>query len=105
MKNKLTKVEKRISNDIAAGKYHSLPESKIAKYKQMAKVDIERRKEVRKEERINVRLTEETLVSLKDRAEEEGIPYQTLVTSVLHKYLSGKLVDILNVSAIKKALK
>ena len=71
----------------------------------MAKADLDRRKEIRKEERINVRLTEETLASLKDRAHEEGLPYQTLVTSVLHKYLSGKLVDIQNVSAIKKALK
>ncbi len=105
MKNRLTKEEKGISNDIASGKYRSVSGSNIEKFKQMARVDVERRKEIRKEERINVRLTEETLASLKGRAEEEGIPYQTLVTSVLHKYLNGKLIDIQNVSALKKALK
>ena len=105
MKSKLTKEEKKISNDIGTGKYQSLPNSNIVKYKKIAASDIERRKQLRKEERINVRLTEDTLASLKDRAEEEGIPYQTLVSSVLHKYLNGKLVDVHNVSAIKKALK
>lgn len=105
MKNRLTKEEKVISNDIASGKYRAISHSKIEKYKQMASADVERRKDVRKEERINVRLTGETLASLKGRAEEEGIPYQTLVTSVLHKYLNGKLVDIQNVSVLKKALK
>lgn len=105
MKDRLTKAERKISNDIATGKYRSFTESEVTKYKQMAVNDLDRRKEIRKEERINVRLTEKTLVSLKDRAQEEGLPYQTLVTSILHKYLSGKLVDIENVSAIKRALK
>ena len=105
MKNKLTKEERSISNDIAAGKYHALSESAVANYKQMAKAGIDRRKDTRKEKRINVRLTEETLASLKDQAQEEGMPYQTLVTSVLHKYLTGKLIDIQNVSEIKKVLK
>jgi len=43
--------------------------------------------------RINIRLTEGDLDELKLRAEEEGIPYQTLIASVLHKYINGRLVS------------
>ncbi len=33
------------------------------------------------------------MARLKQRAEEEGVPYQTLISSVLHKYVSGRLLD------------
>ena|SRR3990167_1305968 len=102
---KLTKEEQKISDDIAKGKYRSLPKERIQEYSRMAEADIERRKALRKEERINVRLTREDLANLKDRAEEEGIPYQTLVTSILHRYLFGRLVDIHNVTLLKKTRK
>jgi predicted DNA binding CopG/RHH family protein len=46
-----------------------------------------------KTKNINIRINEMDLSSLKRNAEEEGIPYQTLIASVLHKYLSGRLVD------------
>jgi predicted DNA binding CopG/RHH family protein len=38
---------------------------------------------------INIRLSERDLLHLKARAAEEGIPYQTLITSILHKYSRG----------------
>jgi predicted DNA binding CopG/RHH family protein len=47
----------------------------------------------RKTRNINIRIREHDLAQLKRRAEEEGVPYQTLISSVLHKYLSEKLVD------------
>ena len=47
----------------------------------------------RKSKNINIRISEEDLASLKKSAEDEGIPYQTLISSVLHKYLSGRLVE------------
>ncbi|MDD3182094.1 MAG: hypothetical protein PHD48_04735 [Alphaproteobacteria bacterium] len=46
----------------------------------------------KKEARVNIRLQEVDLDGLKVKAEEEGIPYQTLIASVLHKYVSGRLV-------------
>jgi len=46
-----------------------------------------------KDTRINIRLTSRDLKVLKTKALEEGVPYQTLVSSVLHKYASGKLVN------------
>jgi predicted DNA binding CopG/RHH family protein len=47
----------------------------------------------RKSRTINIRINQMDLEGLKRSAQEEGVPYQTLITSVLHKYLSGRLVD------------
>jgi len=47
----------------------------------------------RKDARINIRLPSKDLRSLQKRALAEGIPYQTLVASVLHKYVEGRLRD------------
>ena len=44
-----------------------------------------------KDYRINVRISKRDVEALKTKALEEGIPYQTLVTSILHKYVTGKL--------------
>jgi predicted DNA binding CopG/RHH family protein len=47
----------------------------------------------RKDARINIRLSSRDLKSLQKRALEEGIPYQTLISSVLHKYVEGRLQE------------
>ena len=103
--SKLDKKEEKISKDILEGKYKSLPKTEVKKYSKMAKEDSVRRKDIRKEARINIRLTLEDLSSLRDRAEEEGIAYQTLVASIIHKYLMGRFLDLQNAEAIKKILK
>jgi predicted DNA binding CopG/RHH family protein len=48
----------------------------------------------RKDKRINIRISNRDLVAVQLRASEEGIPYQTLVFSIIHKYVSGSLQDI-----------
>ena len=47
----------------------------------------------RKDMRVNIRISKKDLEALQSRALEEGIPYQTLIGSVLHKYVDGRLVD------------
>ena len=47
----------------------------------------------RKDKRVNIRISGKDLHALKVRALEEGIPYQTLMASVLHKYTEGRLVE------------
>jgi predicted DNA binding CopG/RHH family protein len=47
----------------------------------------------RKDQRINIRISEKDLLDLQKRALREGIPYQTLISSVLHKYVSGVLAE------------
>jgi len=47
----------------------------------------------RKDTRVNIRISSKDLDAIQQRALEEGIPYQTLMASVLHKYISGRLVE------------
>lgn len=47
----------------------------------------------RKDKRVNVRMTEMDLELLQERALIEGLPYQALLSSVLHKYATGRLVE------------
>lgn len=46
-----------------------------------------------KTHRVNLRLTERDFYLAHVKASEEGLPYQTLLASVIHKYLSGRLVE------------
>jgi len=46
-----------------------------------------------KERRVNIRLSTPDLMDIQARALEEGLPYQTFIASVLHKYVSGRLVE------------
>lgn len=42
---------------------------------------------------INIRLDALTVAELKDEAERMGLPYQTLINSILHRFVTGELVD------------
>lgn len=46
-----------------------------------------------KDTRINIRMAKRDVSAIKSIAMEQGIPYQTLIASVLHKYASGQVVD------------
>ena len=46
-----------------------------------------------KDRRVNIRLSTPDLMDIQEKAAEEGMPYQTLIASILHKYVSGKLVE------------
>ena len=46
-----------------------------------------------KDRRVNIRLSSGDLRDIQVKALEEGLPYQTLIASVLHKYVTGKLAD------------
>ncbi|MGB5635444.1 MAG: hypothetical protein WBM44_19235 [Waterburya sp.] len=48
----------------------------------------------KKDKRINIRISSRDLEAIQKRALIEGIPYQTLVSSILHKYVSGRLHDV-----------
>ena len=47
----------------------------------------------RKNRNVNIRISEHDLAGIKRRAEQEGIPYQTLIASVLHRFVTDRLVD------------
>jgi len=47
----------------------------------------------KKDKRVNIRMSEKDLMAIQKKALEEGIPYQTLISSILHKYISGRLTE------------
>jgi len=52
------------------------------------------RNTMKKNKKINIRISENDLAALRRRAAREGIPYQTLIGSVLHRFASGLLADV-----------
>ena len=60
--------------------------------------ELERHREIaaatfKKDSRINIRISSKDLRALQKRALQEGMPYQTFVASVLHKFVEGRLVE------------
>ena len=47
----------------------------------------------RKDKRVNIRISGKDLEIIKERALKEGIPYKTLIASILHKYAHGTLAE------------
>jgi len=76
--------EKKLIESIEKGEWESITnlQKEIEKSKQIAKTTL------RKDQRMNIRISKKDLSALKIRAIEEGIPYQTLVSRIIHKYLS-----------------
>ncbi|MFU8781327.1 MAG: hypothetical protein ACNA71_09955, partial [Kiritimatiellia bacterium] len=48
---------------------------------------------LRKDKRVNIRMTERDLVHFQRTALHEGLPYQTFISSILHKHINGRLVE------------
>lgn len=80
---KLTDEEKKIADEFLEGKLVKDIDSR--NFKEMARRT--------KESRINLRLQDEVLKYFQDLSAKEGIPYQTLINSVLFKVATGQLVE------------
>ncbi|MCF8131203.1 MAG: hypothetical protein K9N10_22050 [Deltaproteobacteria bacterium] len=89
--------EKEILRDFEAGEFKSVLTSE--RRQQLAKAA---ENTFKKDKRINIRISSHDLEAIQRRALEEGIPYQTLVSSILHKYVSGSLYDFTANKSIEK---
>ena len=89
MKNNLDKEEKELLESFGKGEWEKVPnqDEELKKFQQIA------RESLKKDQRINIRISGRDLREIKRKAVHEGIPYQTLVSSILHKYVSGRLID------------
>jgi len=88
MSNKLNKEEKEILESYEKDEWVSVSTpASIAKYKAAAKATF------KKDKRVNIRISELDLELLQERAMIEGLPYQTLMSSVLHKYVTGRFAE------------
>jgi predicted DNA binding CopG/RHH family protein len=86
---KLDKYEKEIEKSFERGEWKSVKNLEAEK-KKLIKIA---KATMKKNKTMNIRINEMDLNSLKARALEEGIPYQTFVTSILHKYVIGKFIE------------
>lgn len=65
----------------------------VATKAELAKFKAAARATAIKDRRVNIRLSSGDLNDIQVKALEEGIPYQTLIASVLHKYVTGRLTE------------
>jgi predicted DNA binding CopG/RHH family protein len=88
-KIKLDKDEQEILDSFERGEWKSVRnvKSEILKHQGYA------RKTLKKDKRVNIRISSKDLEEIQALAAENGIPYQTLISSVLRRYVSGRLTD------------
>lgn len=86
MRNKLSKTERKIARSIKKGEWKPLGEKSRKEYAALAKRQI-------KEARINIRIPSDTLERIQREALDMGMPYQTLIASILYRYSHDRLYD------------
>ena len=83
---RLTKEEKGMLRSVERGEWRSTTrKEELHKYQAAA------RHTLKKDARLNIRISSHDLETLRKKAVEEGLPYQTFVGSLLHKYVTGRL--------------
>ena len=87
--DKETKLKEEILASFERGEWQPVPKNKseIARFAAMASASLA------KDKRVNIRISSRDLDDIQAKAAEEAIPYQTLMPSVLHKYVTGRLVE------------
>ena len=86
---KLDKDEQELLDSVERGEWKSVKNLKgeIKRHQQYA------RNTLKKDRRVNIRVSSKDLEELQSIAVADGIPYQTLISSVLHRYVNGLPVD------------
>jgi len=92
MKNRLTEEEKEILDSFERGEW--VPVKDLSKRKR--ELIRYARNTLKKDKRLNIRISERDLSELQKKAVSEGLPYQTFVSSIIHKFVNGKLVEAKN---------
>ena len=89
MNKDLNKEEQDILESFEKGEWKSVYnlEKRKIDLKEYAKLTM------RKNKRVNIRISERDITELRRRAIQEGLPYQTFISSILHKYVNGNLVS------------
>ena len=95
VKVRLDREEVELLDSYEAGEWRTIEgwQTEAQRYEDYA------RRTFKKDRRVNIRISYRDLEEIQKRALEEGIPYQTLIASILHKYVSGRLVERRETSA------
>lgn len=92
MKTKLSTEEKEILESFEKGEW--VPVKDLTKRK--AELMKYARNTLKKDKRLNIRISERDLNELQRKAVIEGLPYQTYISSIIHKFVNGKLIEAKN---------
>ncbi|MEK7279620.1 MAG: antitoxin [Nitrospirota bacterium] len=92
MKIKLTEDEKEILDSFEKGEW--VPVKNLTKRKK--ELIQYARNTLKKDKRLNIRISERDLIELQRKAIIEGLPYQTYVSSIIHKFINGRLIEAKN---------
>jgi len=88
MSNKLDQYEQGLLDSYENDEWVAVTnETDMARYKEAAK------NAFKKNKRVNIRISQLDLELLQERALIEGLPYQTLMASILHKYVTGRFAE------------
>lgn len=87
---KLDEEELQILRDFERGEFESIQHFR----KEKRSLEAAARRTLQKDKRINIRISSRDLERLQKRAVIEGVPYQTLIASTLHKFVTGKLKEL-----------
>jgi predicted DNA binding CopG/RHH family protein len=81
--------EKELLDSFERGEWQPIDRRReaFARYRDYARATL------KKDRRVNIRMLRKDLEALQKRALEEGLPYQTLLASILHKYAAGRLIE------------
>ena len=92
MKNRLTEEEQEILDSFERGEW--IPVKDLSKRKR--ELIRYARNTLKKDKRLNIRISERDLNELQKKFVSDGLPYQTFVSSIIHKFVNGKLVEAKN---------
>jgi len=92
MKAKLNRAEQEILDSFEKGEW--VPVKNLSKRKD----ELMRyaRNTLKKDKRLNIRISERDLTELQKKAVSEGLPYQTYIANIMHKFVSGRLTEAKN---------
>jgi predicted DNA binding CopG/RHH family protein len=85
----MTQEEKGLLDSVEKGEWKRIPNftREAVRYRDAARATL------RKDKRVNIRMAERDLIRFQKTAVHEGLPYQTFISSILHKYINGRLIE------------
>lgn len=86
---KLDEEELQILGDFERGEFESIQNFRAEK----RSLEAAAKRSLKTDKRINIRISSRDLEKLQKRAVMDGVPYQTLIASTLHKFVTGKLKE------------
>ncbi len=91
-KLRLTKYEKELRNSIEKGEWKTIPNRDV-EIKKSVNAALTQIKSMKKDARVSLRLNTLDIELIRDKAAKAGLPYQTLIASIIHQYATNQIIQ------------